>query len=145
MRSRTALIALVATLHAQHLSAQGFVLRPQIDLTYITSTLGGFDYVLSSAEADPAMPGREVLVWVPGLWQFTVGRWHYGKHGVGGALSGPGLCLEPWTSIHVRGTVWHFQSVGDFIGGDGIDDFLVYLPFGSTLDPYQGLGLSVCK
>ena len=28
---------------------------------------------------------------------------------------------------------------------DGIDDFLIYLPFGSTLDPYQGLGLSVCK
>lgn len=126
-------------------AAQGFALRPQVDITYITTTLNGFDYVLSSAEAWPANPGKEVLMWVPGLWKFSVGRWHPSKHGVGGTIAGPGLCLEAWTDIVIRGNVWHFQTVGDFVGGDGIDDFLIYLPFGSTLDPYQGLGLTVCK
>lgn len=142
---RVIIFVIALTLSATNISAQSFALQPQVDLSPITNTLNGFDYVLSSVEAAPWSPGKEVLFWVPGLWQFSVGRWHPTKHGVGGTLPGAGLCLEPWNAITIRGAVWHFQTIGDFLGGDGIDDFLIYLPFGSTLDPYQGLGLSVCK
>lgn len=125
-------------------SAQGFVLRPQIDVTPISNTLGGYDYHLTAVEADPAIAGKEILFWVPGLWMFSVGRWHPTKHGAYGSLPGPGLCLEPWTFLVPRGPVWHFQSVGDFYGNDGIDDFLVYIASGQ-IDPYQGVGLNLCK
>jgi hypothetical protein len=136
-------LCLVLLLLPRPVAAQGFVLRPQVDLTYITNTLGGYDYDLRAVEADPA-PGKEVLFWVPGLWMFTVGRWHPTKRGVYGAIAGPGLCLEPWTYIVPRGSVWHFAAIGDLYGGDGIDDYLVYLTSGQV-DPYQGLGLTVCK
>lgn len=138
------LTLLVVLLSPDVVSAQGFALRPQIDLTYITNTLGGYDYDLRAVEADPATPGKEVLFWVPGLWMFSVGRWHPTKRGLYGAQAGAGLCLEPWTYIVPRGNVWHFHAIGDFYGADGIDDFLVYVATGQ-IDPYQGLGLSVCK
>ncbi len=60
-------LCLVLLLAPRPIAAQGFVLRPQVDLTYITNTLGGYDYNITAVEADPA-PGKEVLFWVPGLW-----------------------------------------------------------------------------
>lgn len=138
------IVLLLCCAYAVPGSAQGFALRPQIDVTPITNTLGGYDYHLTAVEADPTIPGKEVLFWVPGLWMFSVGRWHPTKHGVYGALNGAGLCLEPWTYIVPRGSTWHFNSVGDFLGADGLDDFLVYVATGQ-LDPYQGLGLNKCK
>lgn len=137
------LITIAFSLWAQIASAQGYVSQPSVDLSYIANVLYGFDYNITSVEADPSVPGREIHVYVPGMWMITVGRMHPTKHGVYGTLPGPGLCLEPWTFITNRGPVWHFNSVGDFTG-DGRDDFIVYFTSG-LVDIYQGVGLSVCK
>lgn len=109
----------------------------------ITDVTGGFDFDLRGIEAEPTRPGREVLVYLPTLWVFSVGRWHESKHGVGGQLPGPGLCVEAWTPILQAGPVWHFNTSADFTG-DGRDDFVVYLQNG-TVDLYVGRGLLACR
>lgn len=109
----------------------------------IAAVTGGYDYDLRGIEADTARPGKEVLVYLPTLWAFSVGRWHPTKHGVGGQLSGPGLCVESWTPILTRGAVWHYNASADFTG-DGIDDFVIYLQDG-TVDVYTGRGLLACR
>lgn len=145
MRHLFALIALTAVLLAPlPTKAQGLVLQPDISIPYITSTLAGYDYYMYAVEADPATPGKEVLFFVPGLWMMSVGRWHPTKRGLYGAQAGAGLCLEPWTYIQSQGSVPHFHSVGDFIGGDGLDDYVVYLTSG-LIKVYRGVGLSLCK
>lgn len=111
-----------------------------IDISYITL---GADYDLRPIEADPARPGRELLVYLPSLWVFSAGRWHPEKHGVGGTLAGPGICLEAWTPITIAGPVWHYNTDGD-VTGDGLDDFVIYRQDG-TADLYVGRGLSVCR
>lgn len=109
----------------------------------IAAVTGGYDYDLRGVEADTSQPGKEVLVYLPTLWAFSVGRWHQTKHGVGGQLPGAGLCVEPWTPILAHGPVWHFNTDADFTG-DGLDDFVVYLQDG-TVDLYTGRGLQVCR
>lgn len=143
-RALTAL-ALAFTLLAPAVPrAQGLVPQPDINISYITNTLGGYDYFMYAVEADPATPGKEVLFYVPGLWMMSVGRWHPSKRGPYGAQAGAGLCLEPWTFITNQGPVLHFHSVGDFIGGDGLDDYVVFLTSG-LIKVYRGVGLSLCK
>ena len=109
----------------------------------ITDVTGGFDFDLRGIEAEPTRPGREVLVYLPTLWVFSVGRWHESKHGVGGQLPGPGLCDEQWSLVQPPGAVWHYNATMD-VTGDGLTDFVIYLQDGS-MDVYAGRGLSTCR
>lgn len=136
-------LVLALSLVASPAFAQGFAQQPPIDLSYLSAQVHGYDYVMQSVEVDPTSAGREVLVWVPGMWMLSVGRMHPTKHGAYGTLPGPGLCLEPWTFITNRGPVWHYNAFGDFTN-DGRDDFIVYFASGSV-DIYRGVGLTVCK
>lgn len=136
-------LVLALSLVASPAFAQGYEQQPALDLSYIAKALFGYDYYLTSVEADNTIPGREVHVYVPGLWMFASGRWHPTKHGLEGLLPGPGLCLERWNFIQMRGPVWYYNAVGDFTN-DGRDDFIVYFASGSV-DIYRGVGLTVCK
>lgn len=110
----------------------------------LADTVGGADFFLEDVEGDPTVPGREVIAILPGAWAISVGRWHPAKHGVGGALAGPGLCLEGWTPIAQHGPVWHVYSVGDFTS-DGYADVIVYTLGPSDVWVYRGRGLKACR
>lgn len=117
-----------------------FVPQPMVQIDYVT---GGQPVHLLSIEADPTHVGSEVLVYLPGAWIVSIGRWHPTKRGVGGSILGPGLCVEPWTLITVAGPVWHYVSVLDG-DGDGREEFLVWTDDGRVF-PYTSTGLHACR
>lgn len=122
------------------LSAQGFNPPTTTNINYVTF---GLSYEIRGVEAMLDNPGNEILVFLPANWVFTVGRWHPTKHGFSGGMAGPGLCVEPWTTMEPHGPVWHYNATLD-VTGDGLSDFVVYLQDGSV-DVYAGRGLSSCR
>jgi hypothetical protein len=109
----------------------------------ITSVTNGFDYYLIPAEMAPDIAGREIVLFIPSFQLITAGRWHPSKHGIGGLLNGPGLCVEGWTSFTIDANAWNTAITGD-MDGDNITDWLVYSTAGNVI-LHKGLPLSACR